>query len=415
MGKKHFFLIVFLTAFISFEGIYAQTDEQKELEARKERLQEEIQQFNTLLSQKRKEKTNVLEDVEDLDHKIKIRKELIKVTNQQTDLIQRQINNNINKISKLRDDLKELKADYAEMIRKSYKSSSQQSRLMFLLSSENFLQAYKRLQYMKQYANYRKEQAAEIQAKTKELQQLNDGLVVQREEKENLIAENRKEQESLERELNTQKGLIASIKEKEEEYASQIRQKQRQADEIDRQIDRLIKEAIAKANAANKETTAETRENATKSSNFALTAEAKLVDADFVANKGKLPWPVEKGVIKMRYGKQPHPVVKSVTIQSNGVRIATEKGARARAIYRGKVLAVQAIKGGNKAVLIQHGNYISVYNNLGKVYVKEGDNVVTKQEIGEVFTSPSNNETVLKFMIYDNNHTDNPANWIYRM
>ncbi|WP_335966944.1 peptidoglycan DD-metalloendopeptidase family protein, partial [Galbibacter sp. PAP.153] len=378
MGKKHFFLIVFLTAFISLEGIYAQADEQKELEARKERLQEEIQQFNTLLSQKRKEKTNVLEDVEDLDHKIKIRKELIKVTNQQTDLIQRQINNNINKISKLRDDLKELKADYAEMIRKSYKSSSQQSRLMFLLSSENFLQAYKRLQYMKQYANYRKEQAAEIQAKTKELQQLNDGLVVQREEKENLIAENRKEQESLERELNTQKGLIASIKEKEEEYASQIRQKQRQADEIDRQIDKLIKEAIAKANAANKETTAETRENATKSSNFALTAEAKLVDADFVANKGKLPWPVEKGVIKMRYGKQPHPVVKSVTIQSNGVRIATEKGARARAIYRGKVLAVQAIKGGNKAVLIQHGNYISVYNNLGKVYVKEGDNVVTK-------------------------------------
>ena len=239
--------------------------------------------------------------------------------------------------------------------------------------------------------------------------------MVQREEKETLIAENKKEQTTLERELNSQKGLIASIKEKESEYASQIRKKQSQADEIDRQIDNLIREAIAKANAANKETTKETRESATKSSNFALTAEAKLVDTDFKANKGKLPWPVEKGVLKMRYGKQPHPIVKSVTIQSNGVRIATEAGSKARAIYRGKVLAVQAIKGGNKAVLIQHGNYISVYNNLGKVYVKEGDNVVTKQEIGEVFTSPSNNETVLKFMIYDNNHTDNPANWIYRM
>src|SRR5690606_12553689 len=117
----------------------------------------------------------------------------------------------------------------------------------------------------------------------------------------------------------------------------------------------------------------------------------------------------------MLYGKQPHPIVRSVTIQSNGVRIATEVHSKARAIYRGKVIAVQAIKGGNKAVLIQHGNYISVYNNLSKVYVNEGDNVNTKQELGEVFTSPSSNETDLKFMIYDNTKTDNPANWIYRM
>ncbi|MCF8713679.1 peptidoglycan DD-metalloendopeptidase family protein [Joostella atrarenae] len=415
MSKQNFFFLSFLIAFLSFGTLQAQSEEQKELEARKSRLQEEIQQFNTLLSQKRKEKTSVLEDVEDLDHKIRIRKELIKVTNQQANLINRQINNNINKISKLRDDLKELKSDYAEMIRKSYKSNSQQSRLMFLLSSEDFFQAYKRVQYMKQYTNYRKEQADEIQSKTKELQRLNDGLVGQRKEKETLIAENRKEQASLEQELSSQQGLIATIKKKETEYANQIRDKQKQADKIDKQIDKIIRDAIAKANAANKETTKETRESATKSSNFALTAEAKLVDTDFKANKGKLPWPVEKGVLKMRYGKQPHPIVKSVTIQSNGVRIATEKGSKARAIYRGKVLAVQAIKGGNKAVLIQHGNYISVYNNLGKVYVKEGDNVITKQEIGEVFTSTSNNETVLKFMIYNNDHTDNPANWIYRM
>ncbi|MCX2681199.1 peptidoglycan DD-metalloendopeptidase family protein [Galbibacter sp. EGI 63066] len=415
MNKRIFFFTACLMAFFASTHICAQSEEQKELELRKSRLQEEIQQFNSLLSQKRKEKTSVLEDVEDLDHKIRIRKELVKVTNEQASLITRQINNNINKISKLRDDLKELKADYAEMIKKSYKSKSQQSRLMFLLSSENFLQAYKRVQYMKQYTNYRKEQAAEIQSKTKELQDLNNGLVDQRKEKEILIAESKKEQESLEKALNTQRGLIASIKAKESEYAAQIRKKQREADEIDRQIDRLIHEAIAKANASNKEASAETRETATKSSNFALTAEAKLVDASFKANKGKLPWPVEKGVVKMRYGKQPHPVVRSVTIQSNGVRIATEKGAKARTIYEGKVLAVQAIKGGNKAVLVQHGNYISVYNNLGKVYVQEGDKLITKQEIGEIFTSLSNNETLLKFMIYDNNRTDNPASWIYRM
>lgn len=416
MNKQVYLIIgALILSFFSAQYTYGQSEEQLELEARKERLQDEISRFNKLLSQKKKEKTTVLEDVEDLDRKIRMRKELIKVTNDQTNLLSRQINNNINKISKLRDDLKELKTDYAQMIKKSYRSKSQQSRIMFLLSSEDFLQAYKRIQYMKQYTNFRKDQAGQIQSKTTELQQLNQGLVDQREEKESLIVENRKEQEALERELNTQKSLISSIKAKENEYAEQIRERQRESDAIDRQIDKLIREAIAKANANNKETTVEKREAASKASNFALTAEAKLIDADFKSNKGKLPWPVEKGVIKMRYGKQPHPIVRSVTIQSNGVRISTENGAKARAIYRGKVIAVQAIKGGNKAVLIQHGNYISVYNNLSRVYVSEGDNVSTKQEIGEVFTSPSTNETVLKFMIYDNTKTDNPANWIYRM
>ncbi len=415
--NKQLYLIIgaLMLSFFSTQQIFGQSEEQLELEARKERLQDEISRFNRLLSQKKKEKTTVLEDVEDLDRKIRMRKELIKVTNDQTNLLNRQINNNINKISKLRDDLKELKEDYAEMIKKSYRSKSQQSRIMFLLSSEDFLQAYKRIQYMKQYTNFRKDQADQIQSKTTELQQLNQGLVVQREEKESLIVENRKEQEALQRELNTQRGLISSIKAKENEYARQIRARQKESDAIDRQIDRMIREAIAKANANNKETPAERREAPSKSSNFALTAEAKLIDADFKSNKGKLPWPVEKGIVKMRYGKQPHPIVKSVTVQSNGVRIATEAHSKARAIYRGKVIAVQAIKGGNKAVLIQHGNYISVYNNLSRVYVSEGEKVSTKQDLGEVFTSPSTNETILKFMIYNNTKTDNPANWIYRM
>lgn len=416
MNKQRYLIIgVLMLSFFTTQQVFGQSEEQLELEARKERLQEEISRFNALLSQKKKEKTTVLEDVEDLDRKIRMRKELIKVTNDQTNLLNRQINNNINKISKLRDDLKELKGDYAEMIKKSFRSKSQQSRIMFLLSSEDFLQAYKRVQYMKQYTSFRKDQADQIQSKTTELQQLNQGLVVQREEKESLIVENRKEQEALQRELNTQQGLISSIKAKENEYASQIRERQRESDAIDRQIDKMIRDAIAKANANNKETTVEKREAASKSSNFALTAEAKLIDADFKSNKGKLPWPVEKGIVKMRYGKQPHPIVRSVTIQSNGVRIATEVHSKARAIYRGKVIAVQAIKGGNKAVLVQHGNYISVYNNLSRVYVSEGDKVSTKQDLGEVFTSPSTNETILKFMIYDNTKTDNPANWIYRM
>ncbi|WP_224484328.1 murein hydrolase activator EnvC family protein [Robertkochia aurantiaca] len=386
---------------------YGQSDEKQELEAKKNRLEQEIRQINKLLSQQQKKRSNILEELEDLDQKVRVRRELIKVTNQQANLITREINTNQNRISDLREELQELKDDYAAMINKSYRSKSQQSRLMFILSSEDFFQAYKRLKYMQQYAAYRKEQGEQIKEITEELQRLNKNLIAQRQEKETLIAENREIQRTLERELGMQKELINSIRKQEDVYAAQIKKKQREADAIDRQIEKLVREAIARSN--------KREGNEAKSSNFSLTEEARLVDKDFRANKGKLPWPVEKGVLKMRFGTQPHPVVRSVTIRSNGVRIATEAGASARSIFDGKVLAVQAIKGGNKAVLIQHGNYISVYNNLGKVYVKEGDNVATKQEIGQVFTSTTTNETLLKFMIYENNKIDNPANWIYRM
>ncbi len=399
------FLLFIITCFISLSS-FGQTQAQKELEEKRERLQDEIKQINNLLSQKRKEKSNILTELEDLDQKIRVRKQLIKLTNRQANLIIKQINDNIKRMENLRADLKNLKEDYGQMIQKSYKSKSNQSRLMFLLSSENFFQAYKRLQYIKQYTTYRKEQGKEIQDKTLELQNLNKDLFQQQKDKEELIAENKVAQKVLEADLKIQKELIGSIKAKESEYAAQIKKKQRETDAIDRQIDKLIEEAIAKSNVAS---------GNTRSTNFTLTAEAKLVDADFKSNRGKLPWPVEKGVVVLGFGTQPHPIVKSVNIQSNGVRIATDEGSKARSVFNGKVIAVQIIKGGNKAVLVQHGNFISVYNNLSKVFVNEGDNVTTKQEIGEVFTSKSSNETLLKFMIYENSKTQNPANWIYQM
>lgn len=402
--------LMLAACFLFFGSVNAQSAEQRKLEAKKERLQNEIRQINTLLSQQKKERKSVLEELEDLNQKIRVRKELIKVTNQQANLLNRRINANINQISSLRDQLKGLKKDYAEMIQKSYKSKSQQSRLMFLLSSDNFQQAFKRVKYMQQYAGYRKEQGEEIAKATEKLKTLNEDLIVQRKEKQKLVDENKVVQRQLQQELDTQKGLVNSIRRRESQYAAQIRKKQKESDEIDRQIDKLIREAIARSNRENRN-----KGGKVSSTSFALTAEAKITGNDFRQNKGKLPWPVEKGIVKMRFGTQPHPVVRSVQIKSNGVRIATEKGSRARSVFKGKVLAVTGYKGGNKAVLIQHGSYISVYNNLSKVFVKEGDVVATKQNIGEVFTNNVTNETLLKFMIYNNNKIDNPSSWIYRM
>jgi septal ring factor EnvC (AmiA/AmiB activator) len=150
-------------------------------------------------------------------------------------------------------------------------------------------------------------------------------------------------------------------------------------------------------------------------SSFSLTAEEKELASNFTANKGKLPWPVEKGYVTVQYGTQPHPINKSLTIKSNGVRIATEKGAKVRAVFNGEVTRVVVIKNANAIVMIRHGNYITAYKNLKSVYVQEGDKVSTNQDIGEVFTSPNNGETILYFSIYKEIETQNPASWIYKM
>lgn len=432
---KHFrtYLFLFVCLF-SVSMVSAQGDKQKELEEKRQAILEEIKQINSLLFKTKKEEKSVLSQVEDLNQRIGATENLIRVTNQQANLLSRNINDNIGKISSLREELKVMKKDYAEMIRKSYKSKSQQSRVMFLLSSQNFLQAYKRVQYMKQYAKFRKKQGEGIKAKTEELQQLNSDLIAQKKTKQKLISENEVAKSSLTIERKNQQELVATLKKDESKFAAQIRDKQKQADEIDRQIDALIRAAIeeanriarekalaeAKANAKKPEATntASTKTVVTKPASkeeFAMTAEDKALAANFTSNKGKLPWPVEKGMVVKSFGTHQHPQFPNVTTNSSGVEIATADNSTVRSIFEGQVLSIQVIKGANKVVLIQHGDYISVYSNLATVSVKTGDKVSTKQSIGTVAKSPTEGKTVLKFYIYQNKTKINPADWIYRM
>ena len=382
------------------------TARQKELEVQKQRLTSEIKQINTLLFKNTKKKKDVLSEVEDLNLKIAIRSQLVNVNNQQANLLTRQISVNERDIGNLRKELTALKKDYAEMIRKSYKSKSSQNRLMFLFSSESFLQAYKRIQYMKQYASFRKKQGDEIAAKTTTLQTLNTTLINQKRKKEALVSENRKVQQTLEGERKSQEVLIRSLKKRASSLASSIKQKQKKAAAIDREIERLIREAIAASNkAAGKKS----------SKAFALTPEARLLAKNFTANKGRLPWPVEKGVVTQRFGTQPHPVVRTTMIKSNGVTIATSPNAIARAVFEGEVMTILSFKGSNPTVLIKHGNYITTYKNIGKLYVKKGDKVKAKQAIGEIFTHPQTGKTILQFSVFNEFTPQDPKSWIYRM
>ena len=379
---------------------------QKALEEQKKRLQQEIKQINTILFSNIRKEKSVISKVEDLDLKISVRSQIVKVNNQQANLLTRQINVNQRDITNLRSELKNLKKDYANMIVKSYKSKSSQNRLMFLFSSADFLQAYKRIQYMKQYANFRKKQGEEISEKTQTIQNLNKTLLDQKSIKEALVAENKIVQTTLMKERKFQQNLIRSIKSKSRFLTSEIKQKQQQSAAIEKEIERLIREAIAASNKL-----------AGKASKnvFALTPEAKLLAKNFVANKGKLPWPVEKGVVTQRFGTQPHPLVKTTMIKSNGVTIATNPKSKARAVFDGEVMAILSFKGSNPAVLIKHGNFITTYKNIAKVYVRKGQKVKSKQSIGEIFTHPQSGKTTLQFSVFNELKPQNPKNWIYKL
>jgi septal ring factor EnvC (AmiA/AmiB activator) len=338
------------------------------------------------------------------------------------------------KINKLKRELAVLKEDYAQKILKSYKSRSEQSRAMFILSSENFLQAYKRAQYLKQYTNFRKAQGEEIKSKSVELVAYNEKLKGQKIAKQKLLNENQKERLSLVKEKQEQQKLVSLIKKDKNKITAEIKKKQVESRTIDKQIDRIIREAIAEANrkaaaerakaaaaaaaasgSGKETTTAPPAKVATSSSKITLTNETKLIADNFKANRGKLPWPVEKGFVSLPFGDQPHPQFNSLMIHNSGVEITTEEGATARAVFGGEVTSVIILSPINKAVMIQHGDYFTVYQNLSAVYVSKGDKVSIKQNIGKVRTSSETGRTILKFTISQNTTYDNPASWLYNM
>ena len=369
----------------------AQPPETKELEAQKEKLLEEIKRNEELLASQKMKEQSVLTVIAAQNEKIRLREDLIQTTEQQSRNLEREIDKNQTNINQLEDELNVLKSDYATMIEKSYKSRSERSRIMFLLSSDNFTQAYKRSQYMKQYANFRKMQGEELKIKSLALQEANTVLGQQKATKEKLIVQNEKAKQSLEQEKETQQKLVNTIKKDQKKIIAEIKKKQQETKKIEAQIKELIRKAIAEANKKSgvKET----------STGFAMTPEGKIVSKNFTANQGKLPWPVEKGTITQKFGKYPHPIFNNLMEENSGVEISTERGSVAKAIFEGVVIRVEVTSPINKGIYVQHGEYVSVYKNLDKIYVKKGDEISIGQEIGNIHTNEFTGKTTLKFFI----------------
>ncbi len=409
---------------ISF-SMYAQPTAQEKLEQRKAEIQAQIRANEKLLQNVKKQEKSVLTVIGIKDQKIRLKENLIDTNEKQTKVLANNMTKNQQEINQLNKELDTLKADYAKMIVKSYKSRSQQSRAMFILSSQNFLQAYKRAQYMKQYSSYRKMQGIEIIDKTNQISGVNKKLNVQKEDKIKLIKENETEKVALVKEKLEQVKIVNAIKKDKKKIAVEIKKQQQETRQIDRQIDRLIRDAIAEANrkaaaAAAKAnptkvvTAAETRamESSTK---IVLTPEGRIESDKFKNNQGRLPWPVERGAVTLKFGNQPHPLYPSLVIHNSGVEITTDQGANARAVFDGEVTQVQVVSPVNKAVIVKHGDFFTVYQNLSKVFVREGDKVSIKQNLGLIRTSGDTGRTVMKFMISQNTTYSNPANWLSNM
>ena len=397
--KKHISLVFVLL--LSFSAVAQKT--RKQLEAERKKLKTEIRKVNKLLFDAQKKEKNALSDLKDINQKIEVRSKLIKTINLEAKALSKEIRVNEDEIEKLTKKLEALKTDYSEMIFKSYKSKSQQSRTMFLLSSKNFYQAYKRLQYMKQYTVYRRKQGIAIDSQTTIVKQLNDSLLYQKVLKDTLVASEENEKEKIELDKKSQEKLITQIKRKESKYKRELRKKQKQERVVAANIDKLIKAAIAKSNA---------KKGVKKSKGFALTPKAKALAARFEQNKGSLPWPVESGLVVRRFGRQAHPTLSGITINSTGLHIVTDRGKSAECIFNGTVLAVQTLAEGKKNILVQHGNYISAYKNLENSYVNIGDDVQTGQQLGTIFTNKITGKTKLVFVLFKNSQRLNPSSWI---
>lgn len=398
------YLLLVVVLLLSVSSVIAQTKEQ--LEKQRDEIEKEIASLEKILGKTEKSEKSALQKVDELNQQIKTTEKLIRVNNQEANLLSNQIDENTRNIEQLKKQLQALKNEYAKMIKKSYQSNSQQNRIMFLFSSESFLQAYKRIQYMNQHANYRKKQGLEIGKQTKELQRLNETLFTQKKEKEAVLESNRKSKSKLVEKQKEQQELLNEIKKDEKKYIAEIKAQEKEINRLEKEIDRLIREAIA---AENK------KRGSSSKAKFELTPEAKLIAADFANNKGRLPWPLKAGLVTTKFGKGKHHLVPSVIVERKSIRIQTEENASALCIFDGVVYQVSVVRGRNKYIIVRHGNYITTYKNLDEIYVKSGQEVKRGEKLGKIATDKQTGETVLGFSIHKNTDALDPAKWIYQM
>lgn len=395
---RSFFLLLIFALVVTM----AQGQSLEELRKKKEKTNEQIKYTTKLLEEAKRNEKKTLNKYNILKRQIELRTNLISGITSEVDVLNGFIDENAWLVSSLNSDLDELKAEYVRMILFAQKNQTNYSKVLFVLSANSFNQAYKRIMYLRQYTEYRKKQAELIVWIRDLIDQKVQKLQRQRSEKEDLVQSKKKEADQLTDERKQQGQYLSSLQQKQKEFKQKLAEQQQIEAQLSREIQKIIDEEVKKAKASGK-------------SSFEMTPEQKLVSGQFEQNKHRLPWPVERGVITDHFGVHDHPVLKNIQVRNNGIDISAAKGSKARSVFNGEVSRVFLVTGGNYAVIIRHGKYLSVYSNLINLTVKAGDKVSTKEPLGTIGTDYTDGDkTVLKFQIWKENAKQNPEDWISR-
>ena len=403
-----FFAVFFTCIMMIIFHLFAQNQLTKnKLMDKKKKIEEEIAYYKKLIDQTKKNKNISLNQLVLLKNQIEKRENLIETINDEISDLDTRISINQQEVEKANGQLSALKEEYAGMIYNSYKNRNPTDRLMFVFSSIDFNQAHQRLKYFQQYNEYLRHQVDLISQTKEEILQKNNELIVQKNTKRNLLISNEEEKKKLAVEKQKKDSDVSQLKKKESDLRRKLKKKEEESRLLRKKIEAAIAEEIKKsAGKTNKTVTS------TTTVKNVLTPEEKIVSDNFAGNKGRLPWPLERGAITATYGEHPHPVLDGIRVKNNGVDISTTSGAYARAVFEGTVASVITIGNNNKAVIIRHGEFFTVYSNLQSVLVSKDQKVSIKQAVGTISTSSDDNKTELHFEVWQGRLTCNPAEWI---
>lgn len=408
-------LIITLTAV----GSYGQTRSQ--LEKKKKKLNSEMQTTQKMIKQTEKSRKGA-------ENKLLLTKQSIKQGQEYINLLNSEItvlDKDIDSIKTVKDDytnrLEQLRREYAANIKMLYRQSKRNSmtEIMFIISADNLNQGIRRFRYLQQLSTKRKAKAIEIGVITDSLASKETQLTENKLMKEQAMSEREALQKKLETQQKSQNKQLNSLKKKENELKKKQKEQQAQINKLNKKIQEAIEAEIAAQKKKQEEAAKKAGNSKTttpsSSNTYALSKEEKLIAGNFEANRGKLPRPVERGNITGHFGVHPHPYLDQVSVNNKGIYIQSPAGTEARAVFEGVVTSIFMLQGANQSVIIRHGNYSTVYNNLSSVYVKKGDKVSARQKIGKIFTDAENgNKTELYFLIYKDRQCLNPEVWLAR-
>ena len=414
---KYRMLKVFLPAlffFFSFHEISFCQDKKENLQKTKTQIEQEIRYTNQLLEQTQKSRETSLNKLILISRQIGKREALIETINSEIDQIQRDIDGQTQHVRELKEELQKMKDEYATMIYFAYKNLNFFNRIMFIFAAEDFNQAFNRLKYYQQYGSYRRAQAEIIKKTQSELTQQIQILEDTKNQKTALAQAKEIEKTKLEVEKETKGKAIQDLNKKEKQLLATLKEKQETARKLQKEIEKIIAEEIraAEIRARNEAKAANKPKPVATENKLMLTPVEMELSSSFSANKGRLPWPSEKGIITGFFGEHPHPVLKYVKVKNNGIDVATEEGTSVRSVFNGKVSRVMSFPNMNKVVIVRHGEFLTVYSNLDEVDVKDGQEVTTKQTIGKVHTNPEDSKTEYHFEIWLGKTIQNPQEWL---